>query len=71
MLIIFVDHKAYCTQPVVFYTDNMADKSFLKAFFPSLRASVVPVEKHGELESFVLPSDVDVEYCYIMQTFYI
>jgi len=47
-------------QPAVFYTDNMADKSFLEASFPSLRANVVPVEKYGELEPFVLPSDVEV-----------
>ena len=48
------------SQPVVFYTDNMADKSFLEASFPSLHANVVPVEKYGELEPFVLPSDVEV-----------
>jgi len=28
--------------------------------FPSLCANVVPVEKYGELEPFVLPSDVQV-----------
>jgi len=47
-------------QPVIFYTDNMANKSFLEASFPSLRANVVLVEKYGELEPFVLPSDVQV-----------
>jgi len=49
------------SQLVVFHTDNMADKSFLEASFPSLRANVVPVEKYGELEPFVLPSDVEVQ----------
>ncbi len=47
-------------QPSIFYTDNMSDKSFLEASFPSLRAGVVPVEKYGELEAYVLPSDVRV-----------
>ncbi len=45
-------------QPSIFYTDNMSDKSFLKASFPSLCADVVPVEKYGELKAYVLPSDV-------------
>jgi hypothetical protein len=47
-------------QPSIFYTDNMSDKSFLEASFPSLRADVVYVEKYGELEAYVLPSNVRV-----------
>ncbi len=47
-------------QPDLFYTDNMSDKSFLESSFPSLRHGIVPVEKYGHLEPFVLPSDVQV-----------
>ena len=47
-------------QPELFYTDNMADKSFLESSFNSLREAVVPVEKYGNLEPFVLPSDVQI-----------
>jgi hypothetical protein len=38
----------------------MADKSFHEASFPSLCINVVLVEKYGELEPFVLPSDIEV-----------
>jgi hypothetical protein len=47
-------------QPELFYTDNIADKSFLESSFDSLREAVVPVEKYGNLEPFVLPSDVQI-----------
>lgn len=47
-------------QPALFFTDNMADKAFLESSFPSLRNGIVPVEKHGNLEPFVLPSDVQI-----------
>lgn len=47
-------------QPELFYTDNMADKSFLESSFNSLREAVVPVEKYGNLEPFILPSDVQI-----------
>ncbi len=47
-------------QPQLFYTDNMADKSFLESSFPSLRNGVIPIEKYGDLEPFVLPSDVHI-----------
>lgn len=38
----------------------MADKSFLESSFPSLRKDVVPVEKYGHLDPFVLPFDVQI-----------
>jgi hypothetical protein len=47
-------------QPELFYIDTMADKSFLESSFNSLREAVVPVEKYGNLEPFVLPSDVQI-----------
>jgi len=47
-------------QPELFYTDNMADKSFLESSFDSLRENVVPVEKYGNLEPFILPADVQI-----------
>jgi len=47
-------------QPELFYADNMADKSFLESSFDSLRENVVPVEKHGNLEPFILPVDVQI-----------
>ena len=47
-------------QPELFYTDNMADKSFLESSFPSLRRGVIPVEKYGDLEPFVLPHDIQI-----------
>lgn len=47
-------------QPELFYTDNMADKSFLESSFDSLRKDVVPVEKYGDLEPFILPADVQI-----------
>ncbi len=50
-------------QPVLFYTDNMADKQFLEAAFPSLRTDVVPVEKYAHLEPLLLPDDVNVFVC--------
>ncbi|KAF8802776.1 hypothetical protein BYT27DRAFT_7111482, partial [Phlegmacium glaucopus] len=47
-------------QPELFYTDNMADKSFLESSFNSLRENVVPVEKYSSLEPFILPADVQI-----------
>ncbi|KAK1227239.1 hypothetical protein PQX77_009768, partial [Marasmius sp. AFHP31] len=47
-------------QPLVFYTDNMADKGFLEKCFPSLRAGVVPVERYSHLEPLTIPSDVTI-----------
>ncbi|KAF6764006.1 hypothetical protein DFP72DRAFT_956173 [Ephemerocybe angulata] len=47
-------------QPELFYTDNMADKAFLEASFPSLRRGVVAVEQFGHLDPFTLPSDVQI-----------
>jgi hypothetical protein len=47
-------------QPSVFYTDNMADKEFLKKCFSSLWEDVVPVEKYSSLELFAIPSNVHV-----------
>ncbi|KAJ7592442.1 hypothetical protein C8J56DRAFT_779365, partial [Mycena floridula] len=45
-------------EPAVFYTDNMADKDFLERVFPSLRKDVVAVEKHSNLPTMTIPSDV-------------
>jgi hypothetical protein len=47
-------------QPQLFYTDNMADKPFLESSFCDLRKDVVPIEKHGDLEPFILPSDIQI-----------
>jgi hypothetical protein len=47
-------------QPQLFYTDNMADKPFLESSFCDLRKDVVPIEKHGNLEPFILPSDIQI-----------
>ncbi|KIM37653.1 hypothetical protein M413DRAFT_49570, partial [Hebeloma cylindrosporum] len=47
-------------QPSLVYTDNMSDKKFLEDCFPSLRQGVTPIEKHGHLEEFVIPSEVPI-----------
>ncbi|KAF8057979.1 hypothetical protein FPV67DRAFT_1525179 [Lyophyllum atratum] len=47
-------------QPVLFYTDNVADKEFLERCFPSLREGVLAVEKYSHLPSFTIPSDVEI-----------
>lgn len=46
------------SQPHVFYTDNMADKQFLEASFPSLRQDVVPIEKYSHLDPLVIPTNI-------------
>src|SRR6266516_5264262 len=38
------------SQPAIFYPDNMADKQFLEASFPSLREDIIPVEKYAHLD---------------------
>jgi hypothetical protein len=48
------------SQPVLFYTDNMSDKTFLESSFPSLHQDVVPVEKYAHLELLSVPPDVRV-----------
>ncbi len=48
------------SQPTLFYTDNMADKAFLEASFPSLRQNVVPVEKYSHLEPIAIPPNIHV-----------
>lgn len=47
-------------QPALFYTDNMADKQFLEAAFPSLLQDVVPVEKYAHLEPLVIPTHIQI-----------
>ncbi|KAJ7170171.1 hypothetical protein C8R46DRAFT_1266577 [Mycena filopes] len=47
-------------QPEIFYTDNMADKDFLERCFPSLRESVIAVEKYAHLDALEIPDDVHV-----------
>lgn len=47
-------------QPVVFYTDNMADKGMLESIFESLLEDVVAVEKNSHLPKFSPPSNVDI-----------
>ncbi|PPQ75274.1 hypothetical protein CVT24_007402 [Panaeolus cyanescens] len=40
--------------------DNISDKPFLEAAFPSLRKGVIPVDKYGHLVPYVLPSHVQI-----------
>ncbi|KAF8237933.1 hypothetical protein L208DRAFT_1506381, partial [Tricholoma matsutake] len=47
-------------QPSVFYTDNMANKEFLKKCFPSLQRDVVPIEKHSNLEPLSIPDHFQI-----------
>lgn len=47
-------------QPEVVYTDNLGDKPFLESVFPSLRKDVIPIEKYGHLEPFLLPSHITI-----------
>ena len=49
------------SQPTLFYTDNMSDKSLLETAFPSLRQNVTAVEKYSNLDSFILTDDVQVD----------
>lgn len=48
-------------QPILFYTDNMSDKSLLESAFPSLRQNITAVEKYSHLEQFSLPDEVQVD----------
>jgi hypothetical protein len=48
------------SQPLIFYTNNMANKQFLEECFPSLHQDVVPVEKYGHLEEFVIPLNIPI-----------
>jgi len=43
-----------------FFTDTLSDKSFLESSFPSLRENVVPVDKYGNLDPFLLPADIQI-----------
>lgn len=47
-------------QPLVFYTDNMADKEFLENCFPSLREAVISVEKYSHLPALAIPANFGV-----------
>ena len=47
-------------QPSICYTDNMADKPFLEYIFPSLRADIVPVETHSNLDPLLILEDVKI-----------
>ena len=47
-------------QPQLFYTDNMVDKPFLESSFCELCKDVVPIERHGDLEPFILPSKIQI-----------
>ncbi|EKM75412.1 hypothetical protein AGABI1DRAFT_9421, partial [Agaricus bisporus var. burnettii JB137-S8] len=47
-------------QPLLFYTDNMADRNLLENSFPSLRKDVTPLEKYAHLDPFELPGDFRV-----------
>jgi len=49
------------SQPKIFYTDNMSDKSLLETAFPSLRKDIVPVKKYSNLDPFTLAEDVRVD----------
>ena len=48
------------SQPEIFYMDNMADKQFLKASFPSLHWGVVPINKYNHLEAFSIPDTIHI-----------
>ncbi|KAF7762010.1 hypothetical protein Agabi119p4_10002 [Agaricus bisporus var. burnettii] len=48
------------SQPVLFYTDNMADKQFLENSFPSLRNDVIPIEEYSHLQPLVIPSEIRI-----------
>jgi len=43
-----------------FYTNNMADKSFLELSFDSLHEIFVPVKKYGNLKPLILSADVQI-----------
>lgn len=47
-------------QPLLFFTDNMADKHLLETSFPSLRNDVVPLEKYANYDPLEIPADVQV-----------
>lgn len=47
-------------QPMLFYTDNMADKQFLENSFPSLQFGVTPIEKYANLEPLNITSSIVV-----------
>ncbi|EKM74049.1 hypothetical protein AGABI1DRAFT_133695 [Agaricus bisporus var. burnettii JB137-S8] len=47
-------------QPMLFYTDNMADKQFLENSFPSLQLGVTPIEKYANLEPLNITSSIVV-----------
>jgi hypothetical protein len=49
------------SQPALFYTDNMSDKSLLETAFPSLRKGITPVEKYSNLDPFTLTDNVQVD----------
>ncbi len=53
------------SQPMLFYTDNMADKQFLEACFPSLREDVIAVDKFAHLPPLTIPETVTV---YVKET---
>ncbi|KAJ3515878.1 hypothetical protein NLJ89_g1482 [Agrocybe chaxingu] len=46
--------------PKLAFTDLPTDRAFLEAAFPSLREGVVPIEKYGHLEPFILPAGVQL-----------
>ncbi|EKM74532.1 hypothetical protein AGABI1DRAFT_95562 [Agaricus bisporus var. burnettii JB137-S8] len=48
------------SQPVLFYTDNMANKQFLENSFPSLRNDVIPIEEYSHLQPLVIPSEIRI-----------
>ncbi|KIK53592.1 hypothetical protein GYMLUDRAFT_250294 [Collybiopsis luxurians FD-317 M1] len=50
------------SQPALMYTDNMSDQGFLKQVFPSLQEGVSPIEKHSQLESLEVPSNVVISH---------
>jgi hypothetical protein len=44
-------------QPILFYTDNMANRQFLENSFPSLCTNVVPIEKYAHSDPLSIPSN--------------
>jgi hypothetical protein len=47
-------------QPILFFTNFMADCQFLMQAFPSLSTDTVPVEKYHYLPAFATPPNVQI-----------
>ena len=50
-------------QPIIFFTDNMADRQLLMRVFPSLSAYSTPIEKYQHLPVFAIPVNIEPRIC--------